>query len=453
MFVITESRQQLTLNWISGDIQEPLNQNLIKPQYSYIQVNGLKNNYSIFSDYSILSRAKTLHITNCLLDLSKIQGQFNYINLVNCECVNDFINCKSEDLNVYHSIISIEQILTLNVSNQVNITGSNINYQKCHLLYSANIYLTITDCDIDLSLFTGNFTSISLCQCKISEISQNFKAKYVYVSDCTYNTQSLESIECTTLHISVNRQQIVLPLKSKANRKLADLKECSLDLSGVAENWTELKCNESELIRNYNLDQCKQGIQSTNLYLKNCKLSDYNQLVGKWSSISLINCNFEIQRLNYFSPKIISQKVELDKVNISDFSSFQTAHMKISNCTVRQIPQYSNLVLNGCQLMLTPKQIKVYVLTIRNCVLNKFSVTFFPNIKNIQFSKENALNLIFVTNFIKQKKITKYRKTSLIKRMKHELNRIVPKRNLIYYIQLSYDTINKIVLQFSFGYE
>ncbi|CAL6005124.1 Hypothetical_protein [Hexamita inflata] len=118
MFVITESRQQLTLNWISGDIQEPLNQNSIKPLYSYIQVNGLKNSYSQFSDYSILSRAKTLHITDCLLDLSKIQGQFNYINLVNCECVNDFINCKSEDLNVYHSKISIEQILTLNVSNQ-----------------------------------------------------------------------------------------------------------------------------------------------------------------------------------------------------------------------------------------------------------------------------------------------------------------------------------------------
>ncbi|CAL6036998.1 Hypothetical_protein [Hexamita inflata] len=77
MFVIVDNRQQLTLNWTADDIQEPLNQNLIKPHYQEIHINGLKNSYLVFADYSILCRAKTLHLTNCVLDLSQIQGDLN----------------------------------------------------------------------------------------------------------------------------------------------------------------------------------------------------------------------------------------------------------------------------------------------------------------------------------------------------------------------------------------
>ncbi|CAL6036984.1 Hypothetical_protein [Hexamita inflata] len=428
MFVITESRQQLTLNWTPGDIQGHLNQNLIKPHYQEIHINGLKNSYSVFADYSILSRAKTLYLTNCLLDLSQIQGEFECVHLVDCECVNDFVNCKSNDLRVQHSLISTQQIQKL----------------------ENNIYLTVTDCDIDLSFFYGYFASISLNQCKISQTAQNLKVKYVYISDCSFNTESLESIDCETLQISGKQKYIVLPLNSKAARKLANLKGCTLDLSGVAENWTELKCDECKLQRVDNDIQQNQS-HSTNLQLYNCKLSDYSLFVGKWGQISLVNCNF--QCLNNFYQKIISYQVELENVNISDFSCFQTIHLKITNCIVKEIPKYANLVLDGCQLILSPKYIQVYGITIKNCFLAKFSIIYFPKINRIQFCNQNAQNQNFISSFLKSKKNIKYRKASLTKRMKQELNRIVLKRSLVLNFQLNMDSIKIAIQQLKIGCE
>ncbi|CAL6037000.1 Hypothetical_protein [Hexamita inflata] len=303
--------------------------------------------------------------------------------------------------------------------------------------------------------------SVSLYECKISQTALNLKANQFSVIDCTFNEESLESIDCETLYISGNRQQIILPLKSKATRKVANLKGCALDLAGVAQNWTELKCEECEIIRNYNLiEQWKerqnqisnQQSYFANLVLTQCKLYEIDQLVGKWKQISIIDCDFECQ--NGFSQKIMVGTAYVDSTNFSNFSCFQAQFLIISNCAVNFVPQKSVLVFDRCLLSFSQKQTKVSRITVKNCKLNKFRISLFPDIKYIQFcNQQNEQYQNIVINFVKSQKISKCVKQSLSKRRKQQLNRIIPKRSLVLKIQLSHSLMYETFQQLDNGYE
>ncbi|CAL6036986.1 Lipocalin_family conserved site [Hexamita inflata] len=450
----TDRPNLLTVNWTHSESQYPFNLNLIKQYYPEIRINGIMNGHSLFQDYSVLSRTKTLYITNCILDLSKIEGDFDYINLINCECLNDFINCTSKSLNTYHSTLYVDQIHTLNVSNQVHITSSHIDYQHLHkLVYISIINLTILDNTVNLSLLSGNFTSVTFRQCKIIENSFNFKAKSICISNCQYSAESIESLDCETLSIfaSGNKQLIQLPLKSKATRKTADLKGCTLDLSGVAGNWTELDCQDCVLEKSMHIDKYLQGNQKTQLRLKHCELSDLDQLAGKWYQICIYDSNF--RALQVSDQNIVSSSVNVENVNIDDFSCFQTSHIRISKCTVRSVPENSVLEFNECNLSLAPNQINSNSIRIRNCVLNYFSVLNLP-INSISFrGAQHHEHQLLYDSYIKSFNINKRMKWNMIKRVKQEQKRIQIKQIFVQNILNSTQCISAQVQQLNGGSE
>ncbi|CAL6065458.1 Hypothetical_protein [Hexamita inflata] len=448
MFSVIENREQLILDWIQDDEQIKQRAILMQRFYQQIQIKGLKNNYSLFNDYSVFLRTKTLYLSNCQLDLNQLQGQFNYIKLQNCECIKDFVNCKCKELHVENTIISADQIYKLNVLAQVDITGSNIDYQNLYLLTTPTINVTLNDCIVNLSVFKGNFTSVTLINCKLLQTAQNFKAESVYIGSCEFNTESVESLKCQTMYMTASgNKSLKLPLKSQASRKIANLRGCVLDLSGVAENWTQLDCYDCELKRN---DEHLQGGQSAILELKQCTVQDLNQLEGKWKYIYIKECSFGIQQT--VNIKIFSQSVKIENTNISDFFCFQTTHLKISQCIVKQIPQDSNLVLENCQLKLTLNQPKVFEISIKNCILNQFSVRFFPNVKNISFCG-NAPYQIVVSKFFKSTKNMLSKQRSQKKRIIQELNRIVPKRIYIKNLYNCQCVVIIICEQLNIGFE
>ncbi|CAL6065492.1 Hypothetical_protein [Hexamita inflata] len=428
----TDRPNLLTINWTHSELQSPFNSNQIKQFYPEIRINGIMNGHSLFQDYPVLSRTKTLYITNCILDLSKMEGDFDYINLINCECVNDFVNCTSKSLNTYHSTLYVNQIHTLNVSNQVHITSSHIDYQHLHqLVYISIINLTILDNKVNLSLLSGNFSSVTFRQCEIIENSFNFKAKSICISNCQYSAESIESFDCETLGIfaSGNKQLIQLPLKSKATRKTADLRGCTLDLSGVAGNWTELDCQDCVLDKSMHIDKYLQGNQKTVLRLKHCELSDLDQLTGKWYQICIYDSYF--RALQVSDQNIVSISVNVENVNINDFSCFQTSHIRISKCAVKSVPENSVLEFNECNLSLAPNQINSNSIRIRNCNLINFSVLNLP-INSISFrgAQHHEYQLLY-DSYIKSFNINKRMKWNLNKRVKQEQKRIQIKQKLV----------------------
>ncbi|CAL6004982.1 Hypothetical_protein [Hexamita inflata] len=450
MFSVIENREQLILAWIQDGDETKQRAILMQRHYRQIQIKGFMNNYSLFTDYAVFLRTKTIYLSNCQLDFNQLQGQFNYIKLENCECINDIVNCKCKELHVENTIISAEQIYKLNVLAQVDIIGSNIDYQNIYLLTTPTINITLNDCNVNLSVFKGNFTYITLNKCKISQMAQNFKAKQVTIGNCQFNTESLENLDCQSLYISESgNKSFQLPLKSQATEKIAYLTGCVLDLSGVADNWSSLDCKECVLKRN-NVIQHLQGGQSAYLKLKQCTIQDIDQLEGKWYHIYIQECSFGIQHT--ITQKIFSQSVKIENTNISDFFCFQTAHLKISNCIVKQIPQDSNLVLESCQLKFILKQPKVFELSIKNCTLIQFSLRFFPDVKNISFSGNMPYQIV-VRNFLKSTKNMQSKQISQKKRIVQELNRIVPKRIYIQNIQFCYSLIIDICEQYNSGFE
>ncbi|CAL6036994.1 Hypothetical_protein [Hexamita inflata] len=349
-------------------------------------------------------------------------------------------------LNVLNSLISADQIRKLNVSSHVNITGTYIDFTNLHLLTTNILNLTIQDCQVNLTLLSGNFTSVTFRQCKIIQTATNFKSISVSIDSCSFSAESIESLDCETLSLFVlgNKQLIQLPLKSKATRKTADLRGCTLDLSGVAGNWTELACQDCHLKKIDNVDdtksqlnktnqinnikECERGSQLAKLNLRYCELSDLKQLTGKWHSIWLDNCTFQSPQLP--DQQIVSGDVYVDNVNLADFSFFQTSDIRISKCTVKNIPQNSVSDLCRCNIQLVSKLPKIQSITICNCILFKFSILNFHN-KSISFrGKHNGYQYI-LEDYRKSFNTNKYKKWNMNKRVKQEQNRVSIKQTLV----------------------
>ncbi|CAL6065496.1 Hypothetical_protein [Hexamita inflata] len=122
----------------------------------------------------------------------------------------------------------------------------------------------------------------------------------------------------------------------------------------------------------------------TELHLKRCEL-DLNQLVDTWNTIFLDKCKFRTQGIPN-DQKIVSTCVYIDDVNLTDFSCFKATHLKVSNCTVTNIPQNSNVTADRCKLQIQKQSFfRIHSLTIINCALYMFSSTYFNHASNIQF--------------------------------------------------------------------
>ncbi|CAL6065442.1 Lipocalin_family conserved site [Hexamita inflata] len=442
MFNIAQDQHYLlVMNWTENIDSTSFNSYHCYQFYSEIHINGVQNGYSLFNDYSILSKTKTLRFARCLLDLSKIQGEFDSMTLEQCECINEFVNCKNVNLTVIDSLISVEQIQSLQVRTHLHIVGSNIDYQKLHILNPLTINLTLkqSDQEINLSLLNWNFASITFRQCQIIQTSLYIKAKSIYINDCVYSTESLESLDCETLSIFAcrDKQLIQLPLKSKAIQKIAELRGCILDLSGVADNWTELECYDCLLQKTNQINIQQHGSKQAKLQLKFCKLSDLNQLAGRWHSIWLDDCKLlDHQQLDQ---KIYSKSILLNSVNIQDFSCFQTPQFQISNCTVKQFPQYISDFVSD--------QDSEQKLIIKNCILFKFSVLNFP-INSISFRglKHYEYKLLY-DRYTKSSHINERKKLNLDKRIKQEQKRVQIKQTFVQNISISTQNIFDHIFQ------
>ncbi|CAL6004978.1 Hypothetical_protein [Hexamita inflata] len=104
MFYFAQDQHYLlVMNWTENIDSTSFNSYHCYQFYPEIHIHGVQNG-SLFNDYSILSKTKTLRFTRCFLDLSKIQGDFDSMTLEQCECVNDFANCKNDQKCDSHSL-------------------------------------------------------------------------------------------------------------------------------------------------------------------------------------------------------------------------------------------------------------------------------------------------------------------------------------------------------------
>ncbi|CAL6065498.1 Hypothetical_protein [Hexamita inflata] len=215
--VDTHNRNYLTLNYIQGiDTGIYFSANLTNSLYQEIRINGLKNSYTPFSDYELLSRTKTLHLTNCLLDLNKLQGEFSSLHLTDCKCFNNFV-CSVHGLNTINTQLIVEQLKHLSTNSQFNIANNSLqfDFENSFQLENTVTNLTLNDCKINLSHFNGVFISVFLRNCDLFNVALNFKAKSVYISSCTCKAIGLESLQCETLQLfgqSKSKSAFEIPL-------------------------------------------------------------------------------------------------------------------------------------------------------------------------------------------------------------------------------------------------
>ncbi|CAL6036976.1 Hypothetical_protein [Hexamita inflata] len=454
--VDTHNRNYLTLNYTQGDTGTYFSSKLANQLYVEISINGLKNSYTPFTDYELLSRTKTLHLTNCLLDLSKLQGKFSSLHLTDCKCFNNFV-CSVHGLNTINTHLQLEQLKHLSTDSQFNIAVNSslqFDFENSFQLENAVTNLTLNDCKINLSHFNGAFISVFLRNCDLFNAAPNFKAKSVYISSCTCKAVGLESLLCETLQIfgqSKSKSAFEIPLRSKAIRKLAEFRGYTIDLSGLAGSWAKIECEDCDIqnfnAQDLNADKCQIENTTdarTELRLKRCEL-DLNQLVGTWNTIFLDKCKFRTQSIPN-DQKIVSTCVYIDDVNLTDFSCFNATHLKVSNCTINCIPQNSNITTDRCKLSLpTTSFFRIHSLTIINCTLYMFSSTYFNHASNIIFKDRHQNYQKMLEVHCKSAQTLSKIIQNRLKRIKQEDKRVQSK---ILRVQKLFSSQNKIMIVF-----
>ncbi|CAL6105031.1 Hypothetical_protein [Hexamita inflata] len=231
MLNFSSTKDFITLNWVLDSNIENKN------TYTKLEVLGLKNGWSSFSGYE-----PTVVLKNCKLDLIQIQGHFKWLEIIDCQCSNEFGKYTVNSLKVANTNIGIDQIAKLAVSTCLDIFTANtpefqVDYQNCWKLNAMKTYITFNNCKIDLSQLSGNFITVIFKSCEISGLSNQLHVQTLYINKCKCQPNAFNSIEIQSTN---NKEQ---PLKSSAINKSADYYDCCVDLAGVQENWSNLTCN------------------------------------------------------------------------------------------------------------------------------------------------------------------------------------------------------------------
>ncbi|CAL6069681.1 Hypothetical_protein [Hexamita inflata] len=426
------SQEFIKINWVLDSNAE--NENA----YTKLEVLGQKNGFSVFSCYQLLC-VPTVVLKNCKLDLSQIQGEFKWLKIIDCQCSNQFSKCKVNSLKVENTNIGIDQIAKLAVSSCLDIITApefEVDYQNFFKLNAIITNITLNNCKIDLTLLSGNFTTVALNSCDISGISNQLHVQTLYVRNCKCLPNTFNSIEIQSAN---NQEQ---PLKSTATNKSVYYYDCCVDLAGAQENWSNLTCNSCTFINSdgkKNENALRQNCNYIQLMKCNFKASVLN---GSWNKISLDECNIQTNA----KCQIVANYVFAYSVNISDFSWLTTKKLKISNCNVTNLPKNTESILDHCKLMFKPSMKHIRIINLYQCKLIKFSILYFPKAVKIHFiGNKNQENYNKIINRFKQSFITlKYNQKQLKKLNQYLTNAVKTRQQSHKQIGLHYQNITQI---------
>ncbi|CAL6069629.1 Hypothetical_protein [Hexamita inflata] len=389
-----DNKNFLKINWVLDSNTENRNAN------TKLEIKGQPNYFAVFNQFQLIC-VQNVVLKNCQLNLSQIQGEFKWLHIVECKCTNEFGKCKINNFKAENTNLSINQIAKMDISSSLDINATEtpeyqIDYWNLCKLNASTINISINECKIDFSMLSGNFQHVRFYKCDISGVSENFKAQTVYASDGVFQTESFECIDCSTLeYSSVNNTP--LPLKSKATKKIAYYFDCCVDLDSVAGQWSYLMCSQCTLINQGNKNEVslRQNCNS-DLQLTNCDF-ELSVLNGSWNKIELEKCNIKTNKCQINANNVIA-----DSVNITDFSCFTTQMLKVTNCSVTNLPKNTESTLVHCNLIFKPNMNHIRIININNCKLTKFSIIYFPKAVKICFGDKNEANINNIINKFKQ---------------------------------------------------
>ncbi|CAL6036862.1 Hypothetical_protein [Hexamita inflata] len=461
-FVIIENGQNLEIAWSDDKNAQNIDANILNESYKKITVEGYDN--IEFTDCQIFNRTKSLGITGCTVDLSKIYGSINYLNFNKCKCINSFSNqCSIASLYLFDVELQVSQLIQVKVNKlQVIVSDeAQFDYQNCYLLQCNLHSLTLTNQQVNLNIIQGTWDSVIFQNSQlIGQVDNNlFKVKFVDViiteQNCSNNQQSLESLACDQFNLSQlyedNYQQFDLFMTNQSKQKkqmYAQFKKCFCDLSLIQGSWNNISFHNCMLIgnpKNYKqqqfsntnisitLDQhspeidlsplhgiaCKVSITLNNvqvdlssvakckpfqLNLKDCNL-DCAQLVGNWNILNIFNCEFK-QTNDLITASIIAEKIIVSNVDSKLLDYFSTKVLEISQLKqpLLKFPNVNQLIVKQSAINMQQPNDTVQQLQLINANLIKFSIL---NVNYLQLIDLNSIQKHH-TDFNTKQKILSY---------------------------------------------
>ncbi|CAL6036888.1 Hypothetical_protein [Hexamita inflata] len=459
-FVIIENGQHLEIAWSDDENAQNIDANILNESYNHITVEGQDN--IEFTDYQIMSRTKSLGITGCTVDLSKIHGSINYISFNKCKCINSCIELSMKELYIDNVQLQVSQLTQLSVI-QIYVKISDevkFDYYNCYQLNAKINSLTLINQQVDLNLLQGSWDSVHFENCEfIGQVDNNkFKVQSVDVvineQNSQNNQKSLEDLECEYFSLSQQEkddyQHLELIMTNNSYQKqsmTAQLQQCVCNLSLIQGSWNLIVFHNCVLIGNPNTYKAKFAnsiniildqqfsqidlsalndvdstititLQNINvdlslvskckpfwLNLKNCRV-DFNQFVGNWDILTINSCIFNQASIQISSGSIVAKKIMAFDFDCELLSFLNTKVLEISNIKqpLLRLPNVNELIIKQSEINIKEPNDSVQQLTLVNVKLIRFSVL---NLKNLQSIDLNSIQKHH-TDFTTKQKIINY---------------------------------------------
>ncbi|CAL6081880.1 Hypothetical_protein [Hexamita inflata] len=449
--IITNEHSILKLAWQSDDIEQ-IELRCLNQEYSNICIDGVSNNE--FQFYEVFRKTQYLTLTRCLVDLSKFQGGFKQIQLNQCTCIGNFSpTVLVNQLSILDSVLKINQLLLLQLNYlDIQILSVNdIDFYNCNLLSCTLNNLSLANITINLSTWSGAWNSVYLENITfINSIINPLSAKTIDLCISASNNNSfseLGNIQFEKFYVFVQSEQNVfnfdlkLANKKRSGKTFAQLDSTRINLNEVEGNWDNVKLTNCEITgngedlfdnsafqiivdersrkmnltalfgikakvkmqinnQNVNLNDIYKCNQPKEVILTNCVV-DMAQASGIWQVLTLNCCKFKnIELCGTIHSKFVNS-------NSSEYEALASSNiiaesMIISSSKVfKLLPKANNLTILNSTVDVCETS-DVIDLTIKNCVIKKFSAVLLPKMTSCQIFDKVGQQII--NNYLQFKK-------------------------------------------------
>ncbi|CAL6081341.1 Hypothetical_protein [Hexamita inflata] len=510
-FTIVSNDDYLEINWTDDDTAISINLDEIKREYKSINIDGQNNNE--FEYYQILNRSKQLEISQCTVDLSHINGNFSYISLINCTCLNNISECSTHYLYLKDAKLSLKQLYNFQIdqlsvcyseNSQFNLYNEQLTCQESSL--------SLIKQQIDLTQLQGRWEEVQFDNCMFNgQVDNNqFQAKDVNLmineENCRNNLDSLENLTCQIFTLSqteIEQHQIYLNLamSNTNNQKInmsANFENVTIDLDKLSSSWHKIQYINCRLIGNPCVNnqetkifiQCNEQFGSFDLIplkgikaqynlefvnnqidfqcLQECKpnqvkLMDYNlyidQLCGTWNILWLQQCN--ITQSNT-SKKVVANQVKLTNMQSFDssiFNQIEAQKLEVDNTKISlSYPNVRELIVNRSYLNISEPNdtisrlyLNYQVKLIRFSILQLNSLEFFNS--NVVRDDPSYKTKEEIIKYLRYKKKNKNTVKNYEYRVFNELKRIQVKQIHVKRLLNSFNICYQLLQTFVSNYE
>ncbi|CAL6005146.1 Hypothetical_protein [Hexamita inflata] len=493
------------LDLIWSDCLPPSDVSELKDAYEHISITG--TNMCSLQDqieiYNLFTRAESVGITDCLVDLNKIKGEIKYLCINQCTCIGKFSKkAIIQQLTIQNSNIKVsqmieQQIQSLNVSIEQDCT---FDYKNCNQFQFQLKNLSIINQLIELNNWKGDWESLYLNKCE-------------YIGNISKDSLSVNQLDiCLNEHQNLRQFDNIIGEKAYIYATTQKPKQ-----NFVLQNNNQFK-TVSTYLENYgcNLSQTS-GVQS-NLQFTNCNLSgnpnEYNekyeethvkiiiedkvvfhqdfgalhQLKSKLLILQIINQNMDFRRFINCNPQIIlisgcevnsdylcgsweiikfhkcqftnqntlqqikAKQIIIKQSNLQTHEPFKADYLTlIEEPQVNIFPNVEILTIQDTKINVSQQNTSTVNLILNNCQLIKFSASMLHKLQTIQLYGSHNHQASVINDYLKIKQNIKVRAKQVQNIHTNTHNIVINKKQFVNSINTQLQNIFAMILQQQFS--